>query len=47
MRKIMGWQISNAFISWKNACNTDFGKYLAEEKKAYFHTYNLAVIYNV
>ncbi|HOT39377.1 MAG TPA: hypothetical protein P5100_01225 [Candidatus Cloacimonas sp.] len=47
MRKIIGRQISSAFISWENACNTGFGKNLAEEKKAYFQTYNLAVIYNV
>ncbi|HOE55279.1 MAG TPA: hypothetical protein PLL79_04250 [Candidatus Cloacimonas acidaminovorans] len=47
MRKIIGRQISSAFISWENACNTGFGKNLAEEKKAYFHIYNFTVIYNV
>ncbi|MDY0217938.1 MAG: hypothetical protein RBR14_01115 [Candidatus Cloacimonas acidaminovorans] len=47
MRKIMGWQISSTFISWENACNACFGENLAKEKKAYFETHNLAVIYNV
>jgi len=47
MQKIMGWQISSTFISWKNACNAGFGENLAEEKKAYFQTHNLAVSYNV
>jgi hypothetical protein len=28
MRKIIGWQISSAFIGWENACNTGFGKNL-------------------